>query len=81
MYKIIILPVVLCGCGIWSLALREEYSLRIFESMVLRKLFGPRRDEVRGGWKEQHNEDNLYTSPSIIRKVKSRKMKWDVYVE
>jgi hypothetical protein len=55
-YKIIILPVVLYGCETWSLALREEHRLRVFENKVLRRIFGPRRDEVRRGWRKLHNE-------------------------
>jgi hypothetical protein len=54
--KIIILPVVLCGCETWSLALREKYRLRVFENRVLRRIFGPKRDEVTGGWRILHNE-------------------------
>jgi hypothetical protein len=63
-YKTIILPVVLYGCETWSLTLREEHRLR-----VLRRIFGPKRDEVTGGWRQLHNEElhNLYSSPSIIR--------------
>jgi hypothetical protein len=73
-YKIIILPVVLYGCEIWSLTLREEHRLRVFENRVLRRIFGPKRDEVTGGWRKLHNEKlhNLYPSPSIIRMIKSR---------
>jgi hypothetical protein len=74
MYKTIILPVVLFGCETWSLTLREEYRLRVFENRVLRKIFGPRRDEVTGDWRKLHNEElhNLYSSSNIIRKNKSR---------
>jgi hypothetical protein len=69
-YKTIILPVVLYVCEIWSLALREEHRLRMFENRVLR-LFGPMRDEVAGGWRKLHNEElhNLYSSPNIIRMI------------
>jgi hypothetical protein len=58
--------------------LREEYTLRVFENRVLRRIFGPKRDEVTGGWKKLHNEElhNLYSSPSIIRVIKSRRMRW-----
>jgi hypothetical protein len=49
-YKTIILPVVLYGCGTWSLTLREEHRLRVFENKVLRRIFGPKRDEVTGAW-------------------------------
>jgi hypothetical protein len=66
------LPVVLYGCETWSLTLREERGLRVFENRVLRRIFGPKRDEVTGGWRKLHNEEfhNLYTSPSIIRMIK-----------
>jgi hypothetical protein len=59
----------------WSLTLREEHTLRVFENRVLRRIFGPKRDEVTGGWRKLHNEEfhNLYSSPSIIRVIKSRR--------
>jgi hypothetical protein len=59
-------------CEIWSLILKEEHRLRVFENRVLRRIFGPKRDEVTGGWKELHTEElhNLYCSPSIIRMIK-----------
>jgi hypothetical protein len=68
--------VVLYGCETWSLILREEHKLRVFESRVLRRIFGPKRDEVTGEWKKLHNEElrNLYSSPSIVRIIKSRRM-------
>jgi hypothetical protein len=80
-YKTIILPVVLYGCETWSLTLREEHRLRVFESRVLR-IFGPKRDEVTGDWRKLHNEalHNLYSSPNIIRMIKSRRMRWAGYV-
>jgi hypothetical protein len=56
-YKIIILPVVLYGCETWSLTLREEHRLRVFENRVLRRIFGPKRYEVTGGWRKLHNEE------------------------
>jgi hypothetical protein len=56
-YKTIILPVVLYGCETWSLTLREEHRLRVFENRVLRRIFGPKRDEVRGEWRKLHNEE------------------------
>jgi hypothetical protein len=70
----IILPVVLYGCETWSLTLREEHRLRVFENRVLRKIIGPKMDEVIGEWRELHNEElpDLYSSPSIIRMIKSR---------
>jgi hypothetical protein len=76
-YKTIILPVVLYGCETWSLTLREEHRLRVFESRVLRRIFGPKKHEVTGGWIKLHNEElhNLYSSPSIIKIIKSRRMR------
>jgi hypothetical protein len=58
--------------------LREEHRPRAFENRVLRRIFEPKRDEVRGSWRKLHNEDhhNLYTLPSIIRIIKSRRMRW-----
>ena len=55
-YRTIILPVVLYGCEAWSLTLTEERKLRVFENMVLRRMFGPRSDEVTGEWRRLHNE-------------------------
>jgi hypothetical protein len=76
-YKTIILPVVLYGCETWFLAVREEYKLRVFQNRVLRRIFGPNRDGITGGWRKLHNEElhNLYSSPSIIRIIKSRRMR------
>jgi hypothetical protein len=81
-YKIIILPVILYGCETWSLTVREEHKLRVFENRVRRRIFGPKRDGVTGGWRKLHNEElhNLYISPSIIRIIKSRRMKWAGHV-
>jgi hypothetical protein len=69
--------VVLYGCETWSLTLREENRLRLFENRVLRKIFGPKRDEVLGGWRKLHNEKlhNFCCSPSIIRIIKSMGMR------
>jgi hypothetical protein len=70
------------GCETWSLTLREEHILRVFENRVLRRIFGPKRDEVIGGWTKLHNEEphNLYSSPSIIRIIRTKKMRWAVHV-
>jgi hypothetical protein len=79
--KTIILPVVLYRCETWSLTLREEHRLRVFENRVLRRIFGLKRDEVTGGWRKLHNEElhNLYSSPAIIM-IKFRRMKWAGHV-
>jgi hypothetical protein len=81
-YKTIILPMVLYGCETWSLTLREEHRLRVFENKVLRRIFGPKRDEVTGRWRKLHNEElcDLYSSRSIIRIIKSRSMRWAGHV-
>jgi len=75
-YRTIILPVVLYGCETWSLISREERKLRVFKNMVLRRIFGPRMDEVTGEWNRLHNEElnDLYSSPNIVRVIKSRRM-------
>jgi hypothetical protein len=77
-YRNIVLPVVLYGCKTWSLTLREERKLRVFENMVLRRIFGPRRDEVTGEWRRLHNEElnDLYCSPTVVRVIKWRRMRW-----
>jgi hypothetical protein len=76
----IILPVVLHGCETWSLTLREEHRLRVFENRVLRRI--TKRDEVTGEWSKLHNKElhNLYSSPDIIRQIKSRQMRWAGHV-
>ena len=81
-YRTIILPVVLVWCEAWSLTLREERKLRAFENMVLRRIFGRRRDEVTGEWRRLHNEElsDLYSSPNIVRVIKSRRMRWAGHV-
>jgi hypothetical protein len=82
-YKTIIFPVVLYGCDTSSLTLREEPRLRVFENRVLKRICRPKRDEVTGGWKKLHNEElhNFHSSPSIIRRTKSWRMRWTVHVE
>jgi hypothetical protein len=77
-YKMIILPVVLYECETRSLRVREEHRLRVFEKRVLRRIFGPKRDEVTGEWRKLHNKEfhDLYSSPSIIRIIKSQRMRW-----
>ena len=82
MYRTIILPVVLYGCETWSLTLREERKLRVFENRVLRRVFGPKWDEVTGEWRKLHNEElsDLYSLPNIVRVVKSRRMRWAGHV-
>jgi hypothetical protein len=74
--------VVLYKCETSSLTLREEHILRVFENRVLRRILGPKRDEVTGGWKKLQNEElrDLYSSPSIIRMIKSRRMRWAGHV-
>jgi hypothetical protein len=81
-YETIILPVVLYGCETCSLTLREEHRPRVFENRVLRKIFGPKRDEVTGEWRKLHNRElhDLCSSPSIIRTIKSRRMKRNEHV-
>ncbi|KAJ4442449.1 hypothetical protein ANN_04035 [Periplaneta americana] len=81
-YKTVILPVLLYGCETWTLTLREEYRLRVFENKVLRKIFGAKRDEVTGEWRKLHNAElhALYSSPDIIRNIKSRRLRWAGHV-
>ncbi|KAJ4436175.1 hypothetical protein ANN_18805 [Periplaneta americana] len=81
-YKTVILPVVLYGCETWTLTLREEQRLRVFENKVLRKIFGAKRDEVTGEWRKLHNTElhALYSSPDIIRNIKSRRLRWARHV-
>jgi hypothetical protein len=81
-YKTTILPVVLYGCETWSLTLREGHKLRVFKNRLLRKIFGPKRDGVTGGWRKLHNEElhNLYLSPSTVRNMKLRRKCWEGHV-
>ena len=80
-YRTIILPLDFYGCETWSLILREERKLRVFENMVFR-IFGPRRDEVTEEWSRLHNEEvnDLYSSPNIVPVIKSRRMRWAGHV-
>jgi len=73
-----ILPIALYGCETCSLTLREDCRLMVFENRVLRRIFGPRRDEVTGEWRKLHNEDfhGLYFSPNIVRMLQSRRIRW-----
>ena len=81
-YKTIILPVVLYGCNEWSLTLRKERMLRVFETSILRRIFWPKRDENRD-WRSLHNEElhSLYRSPNIVRVIKSRRLRWAGHVD
>jgi hypothetical protein len=81
-YKTIILLVVLYGCETWSLTLRKEHRLRVFENRVLRGIFGPKGDEVTGEWRKSHNGELriLYSSRDIVRQIKSRRMRWAWHV-
>jgi len=81
-YRTIILPAVLYGCETWSLPLREERRLRVFENRVLRRVFAPKRDGVTGEWRKPHNEElnDLYSLPNIVWVVKSRQMRWAGHV-
>jgi len=81
-YRTIILPVILYGCETWSLTFREERRLRVFENRVLRRVFGPKRDEVTGEWRKLHDVEfsDLYCLPNIVRVVKWRRMRWAGHV-
>jgi len=78
----ILLPIVLYGCETWSLTLRQERKLGVFENMVLRRIFGSRNDEVTGEWRRLHNEElnDLYSSSNIVRVIKPRRMRWAGHV-
>jgi len=72
------LPVVLYGCENWSFTLREERRLRVFENRMPRRIFGPKRGEGTGEWRKLRNGElnDLYSSPNVVRVIKSRRMKW-----
>jgi hypothetical protein len=76
-YRTIILPVGFYGCETWSLTLREEHRLRLFQNRVLRRIFGPKTDDITGDWRRQHKEEvyDLYSSPNTILVIKSRRMR------
>jgi hypothetical protein len=80
-YRTVILPVVLYGCETWSLTLREEHRLRVSKNGVLRRIFGPKREED-GSWGKLHNDElhSLYSSQNIVRVIKSRRMRWAGHV-
>jgi hypothetical protein len=82
MYKTVILSLVLYGCETWSLALKEESRYGVFAKRVLRRIFGPKRNKLRGCWRKLRNEElhKLYVSPIIIRMIKSRKTRLAVLV-
>jgi hypothetical protein len=81
-YKTVIITVVLLWCETWFLTLSERHRLRVFENRVLRGIFGLNRDKVTGEWRKLHSEElhNLYSSPDIIRQIKSRGMRWAGHV-
>jgi hypothetical protein len=81
-YRTVVLPVVLYGCETWSLILREKCRLRVFENKVLRRIFGPKRDEVTGERRRLHKKELcvLYSSPDIIWVIKPRRLRWAAHV-
>jgi len=81
-YRTIILPVVVYGCETWLLTLRKECRLREFENRVLRRIFEPRMDVVTADWRKIHKEElnDLYSSPNILRMIRSRRMRWAGHV-
>ena len=76
-YKTIISPAVLYGCDTWSVTLREDHRLKVFENKVLRKIFGAKKDEITGEWRKLHNDElhALYSSPNIVRSLKTKSTK------
>jgi hypothetical protein len=82
-YKTTSLPVVLYWCETWPLTLRGEHRLKVFENKVLRRISGPKRDEVVGGWRKLHDKElyNSYSVSNIIRVMRSRRMRWAKHAE
>lgn len=81
-YRTVILPVILYGCESWSTTLADEHKLRVFENKVLRKIYGPKRDEMTGEWRRLHNEElhGLYDSPDVVKIMKSKRLRWAGHV-
>jgi hypothetical protein len=81
-YRTVVVRVVLYGCETWSLTLREEQRLRVFENRLLRRIFGPKRGEATGKWRRLHNKElnDLYSSSNIIRVIKWRRLRWSRHV-
>jgi len=82
MLKTLMFHVILYGCETWSVTLRAERRLRVFENRVLRGIFGTKREEVTGEWRKLHKVElnDLYSSSNIVRVIKSRRMKWPGHV-
>ena len=75
------MPIVLCGCETWSRVLREKRRLRLFENRALRRIFGPKWDEITGEWRKLHNEElnDPYSSPNIVRVInREERDGWDM---
>jgi hypothetical protein len=72
----------LYGCGTWSLTLKEEHRLKVFENRALKIILGPKRNEVTGEWRKLHNEElhHLYSSPNILSHIKARRISWAGHV-
>ena len=81
-YRTVILPVILYGCESWSTTVADEQKLRVFENKILRKIYGPKRDEMTGEWRRLHNEElhGLYDSPDVVKIMKSRRLRWAGHV-
>jgi len=81
-FRTVILPVILYGCESWSTTLADEHKLRVFENKILRKIYGPKRDEMTGEWRRLHNDElyGLYDSPNVVKIMKSRRLRWADHV-